>query len=82
MLTYDLLHPDHIVPTAELISAFMKFPDLCISEMFMKFGTVLRQILILRRRISDNTCTPFFFEIQVFFVIAYAFFFTGIQISL
>ena len=46
-------HSYHIIPSPELISAFVKFSDFCISEMLVEFGTVFRQVFILFRGISD-----------------------------
>ena len=65
MRTDELLHPYHIIPTSELISAFVKFSDLCESEMFVEFGAVFCQIFVLRRGISDagvQVENPHFFQ--------------------
>ena len=53
MLTDNLLHPDHVIQTAKLIAAFMKFTHLGISHMLMEIFTVLCQILIFGNRIRD-----------------------------
>ena len=37
----DLLHPDHIVPTPELVSAFVKFSYHGIPQMLMKLNAVM-----------------------------------------
>ena len=52
MRTYDLLHPYHVVPSAELMSAFMECAHFGISHMFMEMLTVSGKGLILFYGIS------------------------------
>ena len=47
MLAYDFFHPNHIVPTPELIAAFMKFANLHKTDMAVKFGAVFSQVFVL-----------------------------------
>ena len=54
MLAYDFFHPNHIVPTPELIAAFMKFANLHKTDMAVKFGAVFSQVFVLVIGISDR----------------------------
>lgn len=47
MLPDELLHPDHVVPAPELVSALMKPPDLRVAEVRMKLRAVPGQVLIV-----------------------------------
>jgi hypothetical protein len=40
----DLFHPDHVIPSAEFISAFVKTPGQLVPQMSMKISAVRRQM--------------------------------------
>ena len=53
MSGYDFFHPDHIVPTAELISTFMKFADHGVAKMFVEADAVMVQVFVIHNRAGD-----------------------------
>lgn len=53
MLPNDFLHPDHVVPSPELVAAFVKLADHGIPLTRMKPNAVFCQIFIFRFRVSD-----------------------------
>lgn len=46
MFSNQLLHPNHIVSTTELLSTLMEMSDLCIAKSLMEADTILRQVFI------------------------------------
>ena len=54
MISYDLFHPNHVIPSTKFISAFMEGPNLGESKMLMKLLTVSGQVFILYYRITDT----------------------------
>ena len=53
MSGYDFFHPDHIVPTAELISTFMEFADHGVAKMFVEANAVMVQVFVIHNRTGD-----------------------------
>ena len=66
MLGNELLHPDHIVPAAELVPALVELSHQPVSQMLVKMGAVPGQILVLYLRIADAGVQPFCRKISVF----------------
>lgn len=54
MFSDHFLHPDHVIPSSEFVSALVEFPYQPVSHVGMKLRTVLRQIFIFRLRIADT----------------------------
>ena len=53
MFPDHLLHPDHVVPAAELITALMKLTALGIPQMLMEMLAVSGKVFILFYRVAD-----------------------------
>ena len=54
MFGNKFLHPDHVIPSAEFISAFVKFTDHTVTKMFMEGGTVFGEIFVFNVRVADT----------------------------
>jgi len=54
MFPDHFLHPDHIVPSAEFVSAFMKFAHHGIAQVLMELDTVVVQIFIVHLGACDT----------------------------
>ena len=55
MISNTLFHPDHIVPPAKFVTAFVKFTYQPVSQMLMVLDTVSGEILVLNNG-AANTC--------------------------
>ena len=55
MFSDYFFHPDHIIPAMKFITAFLKFTYHAITQMDVKFSTVLRQCFILFSVWPGNT---------------------------
>ena len=53
MLSYELFHPDQVVPAVELVAALMEFSHHAVSKVFMEFGAVFGEMFIFVIRVSD-----------------------------
>ena len=53
MFTDQLLHPDHIIPVVEFVTAFMELTYKTISHMSVKFHTVFVKMFIFLWRIGN-----------------------------
>ena len=53
MFPDDLLHPDHVVPAAEFVPAFMECSHPGEAQVLMKLRAVPGQIFILLNRTAD-----------------------------
>ena len=48
MLSNDLFHPNHVVPTIELLAALMEMSNCLVAQVFMEADTIQRQVFVLR----------------------------------
>ena len=46
MVTYHFLHPDHIVPAAELVAALVKAANQAVAQVLMEANAVVVQVRI------------------------------------
>ena len=53
MFPNDFLHPDHIVPAMELMSAIHEATNHAVSHMGMELGAIIIEVLILMLGIAD-----------------------------
>ena len=54
MTSKHFLHPDHMIPSAELTAAVMKLACFCIAHAGMEIHTVPGQVFVLGFRIADT----------------------------